>query len=230
VERASTGTGKRPALSPEDIVELAIAVADREGGLAAVSMRRLARELSVTPMALYWHFDNRDHLLDAMAEQVVEAAELTDLPDADWERRLRAVLASLITLLRLHPWMGRIVIERVVPLPRYLAALEALLNATRQAGLDVETATMLVQHAVQAVVSMVEDEPAATPDRRGPSPASRARQEFLSRLPRSEYPNILAAAIPLTTADPHHYYTTGLAMIVGGIRAVASQQPDPKNT
>lgn len=98
---------ERKALSPDQVVELGIAAADRDG-LPAVSMRRIARELSVTPMALYWHFDNKDQLLDAMAERVIAASDFPDLPEEHWEDRLRAVLESLIDLLRAHPWMGRV--------------------------------------------------------------------------------------------------------------------------
>ena len=74
-------------LSADRIVELAIRHADA-GGLEHVSMRRLAGELSVTPMALYWHFANRDALLEAMAEQVAGEVAHDDDPDApSWTPR-----------------------------------------------------------------------------------------------------------------------------------------------
>jgi AcrR family transcriptional regulator len=48
-----------PALSREAVIDRALDVADREG-LAAVSIRRIAQDFDVTPMALYWHVKNKD--------------------------------------------------------------------------------------------------------------------------------------------------------------------------
>ena len=39
-------------------------------GLDALTIRKLAHELGVTPMALYWHFRSKDELLDGLAERV----------------------------------------------------------------------------------------------------------------------------------------------------------------
>ena len=51
-----------PRLSREALVEAAMALADREG-LDALTIRRLAGEIGVTPMALYWHVKDKDELL-----------------------------------------------------------------------------------------------------------------------------------------------------------------------
>ena len=56
----------RVRLSRETIVASAVALADAEG-LEAVTIRRLAQEHGVTPMAMYWHFSDKDSLLDAPA-------------------------------------------------------------------------------------------------------------------------------------------------------------------
>ena len=39
-------------------------------GLDALTIRKLAQELGVTPMALYWHFRSKDELLEGLAERV----------------------------------------------------------------------------------------------------------------------------------------------------------------
>lgn len=64
-------------------------------------MRRLAREQSVTPMALYRHFVDKEQLLDAMVELAFADAEFTDLAwysdtlDPDQFPNIRAALESL---------------------------------------------------------------------------------------------------------------------------------------
>src|SRR5262245_62153043 len=81
-------------------------VAD-EGGLAAVTMRRLAEELGVEAMSLYYHVPNKDDVLDGMVDAVAQEinAAVTPLdPDPDWRRSVRRrVLTARQVLLR-HRW------------------------------------------------------------------------------------------------------------------------------
>ena len=71
-----------------------------EGGLAAVSVEGLARRLGATKGSFYWHFANRDALIDATltaweAGETVEVAKLlAPLPDA--ASRLRVLLAAAL--------------------------------------------------------------------------------------------------------------------------------------
>ncbi|MBP3087929.1 TetR family transcriptional regulator [Corynebacterium sp. sy017] len=41
-------------------------------GLADMTMRRLARQLGVAPGALYWHFQNKQALIDATAREILK--------------------------------------------------------------------------------------------------------------------------------------------------------------
>lgn len=212
----------RPTLSPTAILTAGIAIADSEG-LAALSMRRLAKELNVTPMALYWHFADRDALLDAMAEQITSDARFVDDPDDAWDSRYRSVLATLIELLRAHPWMGRLLIERLVPLPHYLTALEMLLDSSRSAGVDVHDSVLLAQQAVQGVVTLVECEPATPADPTKADAELTALHAALDELPENDFPRIREAAGALTTPlDGDRYYRLGVDTIIAGLRTAAA--------
>lgn len=216
---------KRPpegtSLSHDRIVDRAVAVADQEG-INAVSMRRLARDLAVTPMALYWHFEGKDALLDAMAEHVVRDARFTDRPRAGWETRYRNVLTTLVGLLQAHPWMGRLVVERLVPLPSYLRALEILLDCARLAGASPHRSTVLAQQSVQTVVTLVEYEPKPVTAKK--ANAERAALEAaLDDLAPLQFPGVHAAAGLLTTPpDLEDYYRVGIDTIIRGVGAVAA--------
>jgi AcrR family transcriptional regulator len=218
--RVSSSRGSRPELSAEYIADTGVRIADEEG-VGAVSMRRLAKERGVTPMAHYWHVDDKDRLLDLMAERVVAVVEFPSSPQAPWEERLRQVLSALTGLLRQHPWMGRIVIERVVPLPQYLAALELLLEVLRDAGVPDRRAGILVEHLVQDVVTMVEFEPAAVPaEELGAECVD--RHEALAALPAERYPRVRATAAMLAgSTDPEEYLEVGTTALVGAVREAA---------
>ncbi|UYM05119.1 TetR/AcrR family transcriptional regulator [Solicola gregarius] len=208
-------------LTTDQILDLAVALADAHG-LTAVSMRRLGRELAVTPMALYWHFKHKDALLDAMAERTVAAAEFVDAPDNPWDHRLRDVLTTLTDVLRTHPWMGRLVVERLVPQPSYLNALEIMLDCARDAGLSPDDGAVLTQQAVQAVVALVDYEPGPPLQKTHRTDPGAAAAALLDAIPPGALPNIRKAATELhTLPNPERYYQLGIDMIVGGIVAVA---------
>ncbi|HMI24138.1 MAG TPA: TetR family transcriptional regulator, partial [Streptosporangiaceae bacterium] len=60
---------ERPRLSKRTVTENALKLADADG-LDALTIRKLAEHLGVTPMALYWHFRSKEDLLEGVAEQV----------------------------------------------------------------------------------------------------------------------------------------------------------------
>lgn len=99
---ATKKTKSKPRLSKASIVEAAAAVADR-GGLSAVSMRTVARELDVEAMSLYYHVKNKDALLDALAEWVVGQFYL---PKASqyWRNEIVTSAQSRREVLTAHPW------------------------------------------------------------------------------------------------------------------------------
>src|SRR6478735_4022258 len=89
-------------LSREAVIDHALTVADNEG-FGAVSIRRIAQDFGVTPMALYWYVKNKEELLAAMGDRVLENMGRPAPFDGGGLTRLRALLAALITALSRHP-------------------------------------------------------------------------------------------------------------------------------
>ena len=83
---ASTNT-RRSRLSRGRVLEAALTRAD-VAGLDAFSMRGLAQELGVVPMALYKHVANKDELLDGMVDIVFGEIESPAIDD-DWRSAMR---------------------------------------------------------------------------------------------------------------------------------------------
>jgi AcrR family transcriptional regulator len=128
----------RLPLTPERIVEAAVAVAD-EGGLGAVSMRNVARALGVEAMSLYHHVANKDALLDALADQPYGAIALPAAADP-WRPAMAARATSARTVLLDHPWAVHLLESRRRPGPHLLAHHEAVLACLRTNGFSVALA------------------------------------------------------------------------------------------
>ncbi|WNG89968.1 TetR/AcrR family transcriptional regulator [Mycobacterium sp. ITM-2016-00317] len=85
-------------LHKRDVVDVATRLLD-DYGIADLSMRRLGRELNVSPGALYWHFENKQQLLGAVADRILEPV---DEVDADWRARIGALCTQLRDALLSH--------------------------------------------------------------------------------------------------------------------------------
>ena len=99
-----TATAGKTRLGKATLVDRAIELADTEG-LDAVTIRRLAQELGVSPMALYWHCADKDALLTAISERLWDeiAADLDAAPPAgDGWSELHRLTACLVAVLRRH--------------------------------------------------------------------------------------------------------------------------------
>ena len=87
-------------LHKRDVVAKATEILDNYG-IADLTMRRLARELDVSPGALYWHFANKQELLGAVADEVLRPAVAATGPDG-WRERITDLAARLRDALLSH--------------------------------------------------------------------------------------------------------------------------------
>lgn len=81
----------RQALDLPQIVTRALSQLDAYG-LASLTMRSLADDLGIRPSALYWHVENKQTLLAAVADRIVSSAE----PVAGVDATARALRAALL--------------------------------------------------------------------------------------------------------------------------------------
>jgi len=113
----------REPLSRERVLAAAVALVDAEG-VQALTMRRLAAELGVEAMSLYYHLPGKESLLDGLVEQVLGEIAATvsrlDSSDKDWRTQLRQrFLAAREVMLR-HPWApGLIGTRSAIPAALY---------------------------------------------------------------------------------------------------------------
>jgi AcrR family transcriptional regulator len=153
---ASSGTQTQPRLplSRARVLEAAIKVAD-EGGLEALTMRRLADELGAEAMSLYYHVANKDDVLDGMVDSVVseinDVVGRIDLPatEANWKNAVRRrILAARQVLLR-HPWAPPALQSRTTVSMAVLRYHDELVRLMREGGFSND----VVHHALHALGS-----------------------------------------------------------------------------
>jgi AcrR family transcriptional regulator len=129
-ERA--GRGPKPGLTLDGIIQGAVAVADAEG-LRALTMRRVARKLGVTTMALYRYVPAKEALIDAMVQAALGAPPPVDA--GDWRASLERWARADRVVFDRHPWL--LDLATCAPVgPNWLAWLEAGLRSLSSTGLS----------------------------------------------------------------------------------------------
>ncbi|TDC66787.1 TetR/AcrR family transcriptional regulator [Micromonospora sp. KC207] len=142
-------TLRRAPLSRDRILRAAIALADA-AGIDSLSMRNLAQELGVVPMALYKHVANKDELIAGMIDMVVGEID-PPLPDADWKHTVRERVLSARQALRRHPWAPLAIESRTTATPAILAYLDSVVGTLRAGGFSAD----LAHHVMHAMGSRI---------------------------------------------------------------------------
>jgi AcrR family transcriptional regulator len=89
-------------LSRETIAAAALKIADKEG-FDAVSMRRVAQELNVGTMSLYYYVKTKDDLIAVMDDALLGESLLPSLPKG-WQRAMMEIARHTHALFLRHPW------------------------------------------------------------------------------------------------------------------------------
>jgi len=189
----SEHTGRRAPLTRDRVLRAAVDLAD-VGGIDSLSMRRLAQDLGVVPMALYKHVANKDELLDGMVDVIVSEI---DGPDggADWRAAIRhRILAARRALLR-HPWAARVIGSRTRPTPVVLDYMNSIIGLFRSGGFSVDL-THHVMHALGSRMWGFTQEVFPTSDLAPPTPEL---QVVMMRELAARYPYI----VEIATAGVH---------------------------
>jgi AcrR family transcriptional regulator len=131
------------------VLRAAITLAD-EGGIKALSMRKLAQELGVEAMSLYNHVANKDDLLDGIVELV--ASEIDLAPEGgDWKTAMRRRASSAHDVLSRHAWASNLWMSSQTFGPARIRYSDAVLRGFREAGFPDD----LTYHAFHVLQSHV---------------------------------------------------------------------------
>jgi AcrR family transcriptional regulator len=218
----------RPALTRRRIVQTALNLVE-EHGLDALTMRRVASALKVTPMSLYNHVSDKKELVDLMVDFLIgDVVAKSAADEGDWEAKLRAQTLRNYRTWRDHPGIVGVYVEGVNMGPNGLENSERAIGLLRHAGFSDEEAAgafLLLYRWSMATVLVAPARPVSRkqPAPKGPKSKKERISTYFSALPLQEIPNIEATAVYLvgTSID------FGLDIIFAGLKARLAAKAKP---
>jgi len=136
-------------LTQKVIIEAAAEVADG-AGVAAVTMRSVAKVLGVEAMSLYYHLANKEALLDALVDWVFDQIALPNLED-QWRIAMISRAHSARLVLSQHPWALGMLESRPTPGEKLLQHHDRVLGCLLGGGMT----PVLAAHAFSAIDSYI---------------------------------------------------------------------------
>ncbi|MCO6009062.1 TetR family transcriptional regulator [Actinoallomurus purpureus] len=217
-------TEERARLSRETVVDGALALADEEG-LDGLTIRRLAQRLGVTPMALYWHFKNKDELHNALVDRMWSLVDTKVDPAAPWFDRLRALMESVVHVLHAHPSAAQLMMTtHLDAAPRCFDSMEAALALLAEAGFEPRRAAAICRYGLRTAVTLAIADPEINPKMscQEVTELRRHKRITLETLPPDRYAHVVDAASALSFGeDSDPYVALGIDLFVAGVRALA---------
>jgi len=197
--------GPKARIGRADLLRIAERILDAEG-LDAISMRRLASEVGMTPMAVYRHVPSKDALLDALVEHVLSRLDFSAPARTPWSEHARIAVRSLWKQMHQHPWLVSLLLRGPLLNRGVFRASESAFHVLRDAGFDDETAIRVLRVLVGYTVGFA----SLAIARRGVD-AKRYRE-----VPADEFPTRAALAPHLGPFDKVQF-EFGLDAIIAGL-------------
>ena len=206
----------RAPMSRDRVLDAAIGLADA-GGIESLTMRRLAQELGVEAMTLYYYVANKDEILNGIADLIVGEIELPP-SGADWKAAIRKTAISANQVLLRHPWAANLVLSASGFSQARMQYMNALLGCLREAGFSPEM-TDLAYHALESHImgftlwvvgmNLGSDEDVAA-----------LASDFLREFPRDELPHLaehIEQHMKPRDPDDEGAFAFGLDLLLDGL-------------
>jgi TetR/AcrR family tetracycline transcriptional repressor len=211
--------GEEP-LTRGRILEAALSLVDEEG-IEGLSMRRLAKELGVDPMAIYHHLPNKRALLSAVIGMVFSEMRAPE-ETGDWRERVRAWARAFRDVARAHPKL----VPQLASYPE--AAAEATLESTEELYAAFEAGGILPRRIVSAVGVVVDYVNGfALAEASGVLGEPDEQQEMLELLdtrPPEELPAMRRTFQALAEEDLATDFEFGLEVVLAGLEAITNRR------
>jgi AcrR family transcriptional regulator len=131
-------------LDADQVIGAALRVVATQS-VGALSMRKLADEIGVTPRAIYHYFENKELLLDGIAESLYGRIEIP--LEGSWSDRLRTMLTSIRSVFVDYPGAVPYLLSRGAVAPSGIRIINAAFGWLLDAGFAVLAGVILAGEA-----------------------------------------------------------------------------------
>jgi len=210
----------RAPMSRERVLRAAIDFSDANG-IDSLSMRKLARELGVEAMTLYYYVANKQDLLEGMSDLVAAEIELP-AENLGWRSATRSRATSAHAALVRHHWVTPLWMSVMIG-PARMRYMDSALGVYRRAGLT-PASTELAFHAVENhVVGYALQEVSFPLEADDLADAARG---FLGNLPADEYPHLAEHVRQHLTHEEIEggSFEFGLEQLLDGVERLRGEQ------
>jgi TetR/AcrR family transcriptional regulator, tetracycline repressor protein len=230
---------KRPGLTRKAIVARALEIGNAEG-LEAVSLRRLALDFGVTSMALYRHVEDKQDLVNAMTEAVMEGMDLKVgiKLSMNWTERLRRAIANFKEQMDARPLALPLSIAYSGENPTgFWRMSEDLLSILLEAGFKRRDAIVLIRvvsNLISGFLLLLRQDDPTEGKRLGPREMElmRRRVELVQlSLPQEQFPNLVASARDMADiwlTNPERWWRDTVDLIIFGLEAMLPTRRQPR--
>lgn len=212
-------TARRVPLSRDRVLAAAVTIADDEG-LAALTMRSLAKALAVQPMSLYHYVRDKGQILDGIVDVVFAEIDLPRI-GMPWREEIRRRSMSARDVLARHPWALALLETRTSPGPATLRHHDAMLGTFRSAGFSL-SATGLAYAMVDAYVYGFALQEASLPFDTGS--AADVAASIMDDFDAGEYPHLAEFAVEQAMLPDYDFgaqFEPGLQLVLDSVARLA---------
>jgi AcrR family transcriptional regulator len=216
-----TGLSPKPRarLNRERVLRAALALAD-EGGIDALTMRRLGERLEVEAMSLYNHIAGKDDILDGIVDLVFSEIVVPD-DTGDWRRAMRQRAISARDALLRHPWATSLMQSRTQPGPATLRHHDSVIGSLRRAGFTIDMAAhgfSVMDGYIYGFALQQVNLPSHTSEE-----SAALAESILRDLPAAQYPHLAEMIVEYALKPGYDYakeFEFGLDLIMDGLESL----------
>ncbi|MFW7377522.1 MAG: TetR/AcrR family transcriptional regulator [Oligoflexus sp.] len=206
----------RKPLSKEQLFRTAVLLADKEG-VAALSMRKIAKKLGVEAMSLYHHVKNKDEILDGMVDFVFSEIDLPS-SKANWKAAMHQRALSTREALSRHPWSIGLMDSRANPGPATLRHHDSVIGCLRRAGFSIAMTAHAFSLLDSYIYGFVLQELSLPLNQAEDIPE--LAESIIQQTSADEYPYLTELAVEHTMKSAYSFtseFEFGLEMILEGL-------------
>ncbi len=222
---------ERPALSREQIVLVALELADTEG-IDTISLRRIATRLHVSAMALYWYIERKEDVFDLMIDAAYGEVPLPEPGSRDWRSQLQEIAVQIRAMMHRHSWFASLIGHRAILGPNALRQTDSLLGIVSQPGFDMTTSMSILAMFNAYIVGFVLSEMGETEAQRRTGLSLQEWQQHVAPYMQEQviasgrYPHLTRYLVESEERPSDEIFLFGLTRLLEGIAAyVVSSNP-----